>query len=560
MKSLVKCQGKRIRKIRQIKNAYSFELHGREEKQIYLLIIPDKAIFVTKKSWKAEEGKGFYNVIKKHLTGQLIEEINQHGFDRIVEIDTPQYKLIAEIFGKGNLILVKKPENSIVIATDMRTWAKRKIKPNAQYLYPPSFIDPFKLSIKEIESYLEGKDLVRVLATEFGFGGPTAEKICERLELDKNSRSGVIAGKIHSFLSNIWEYFPEIQELQTILEKEFDEYLNESDTSQNVAKERINSIKESQQRKLEELMAQEKTYRMYAEAIYNNYEIFNDKLTMIKELQEQKLSLEDIEKRLEVKFLPEKTLVLIKNVPIDYKKTLEENTNEYYTLSKKAKEKIRGLREAMEMMGKKDFTRSKSAKEPKEAVIRQWYEKFRWMHSSDGFLLVSGKDAKTNELLIRKHMKPSDLVFHTDITGSPFTLIKNPEKKEIPESTIREAAEFCGIYSKAWKIGISLVDVYYISPDQVKKEGGLPQGSFMIYGKREWIRQIPMEIGIGVKENEIIFGPSSFVNKLCKRKIKIIPGEKSIKELYQKIKAYLPQITIEILQKMIPYGKGKIAP
>ncbi len=33
---------------------------------------------------------------------------------------------------------------------------------------------------------------------------------------------------------------------------------------------------------------------------------------------------------------------------------------------------------------------------------KKWFEKFRWFVSSDGFLVVAGKDAITNEVLVKK--------------------------------------------------------------------------------------------------------------------------------------------------------------
>ena len=156
-------------------------------------------------------------------------------------------------------------------------------------------------------------------------------------------------------------------------------------------------------------------------------------------------------------------------------------------------------------------------------------------------------------------MKDSDLIFHTDITGSPFVLIKNPEKKDIPEQTIKEAAEFCGSYSKAWKIGIAAVDVYYVKPDQVKKEGGLPTGSFMIYGKRNWIRRIPVKVAIGIKDNEVIFGPEDMVKNKVKKYAVIVPNDLPAHEIAKKIQKILKtKIELERIIKIIPYGKGNV--
>ena len=63
-------------------------------------------------------------------------------------------------------------------------------------------------------------------------------------------------------------------------------------------------------------------------------------------------------------------------------------------------------------------------KRPNIEIKREWYEKFRWFISSEGFLVIGGRDATSNEIVIKKHADKNDLVFHTDIKGSPFHLSK----------------------------------------------------------------------------------------------------------------------------------------
>jgi len=555
MKGLKKIQESKIQKIKQVKDAYSFELY-KDKGKIYLIIIPDKGLFLAEKNYEGGPKDDFCNILRKHLTNQIIESIGQHSFDRVIEITTSDYRLMIEIFGRGNIILVNKPDKKIIRAIEMRSWATRKIRPNQDYDYPPLSINPFTLNVEDVRFYLGQKELVKTLAKDFGFGSEFAEKICEKIGLDKNSKEKKDADRIHTFLKGIDKEFSDLENINQQIEEEFEKHLKEIDLFRSDVHDKIEAIKKLQEKKLEEFVRMENTYRIYAESIYDSYPIFDNKLTRLRELQNQGLSKEEIEERIEVKFLPDKTEVLIKGVPINYKKSLEENANRYYNLAKKMKSKIEGLGKSSNKIEEKRMKEEKKA-EKTEKKTSQWYDQFRWFYSSDGFLVVSGKDAKTNERLIRKHMKEGDLVFHTDITGSPFTLVKNPDKKEIPQSTIQEAAEFCGSYSKAWKIGISLVDVYYIKPDQVKKEGGLPQGSFMIYGKRGWIRQIPVRIAVGNKGEELVYGSFSLVKKVCDSWVEISPGESSVKEIHGKIKSKI-SVSLDQLQRIIPYGKGEI--
>ena len=172
---------------------------------------------------------------------------------------------------------------------------------------------------------------------------------------------------------------------------------------------------------------------------------------------------------------------------IDTTRAIEENATYYYDKSKKAKRKIEGLKKAIKVSEKKLKYIEEDEKKPvikyKDPPELKWYMKYRWFISSDGFLCIGGRDATTNEVLMKKYTEKGDIVFHTEMSGSPFFLVK-AEGKEIPEKTLNETAIATASFSRAWKDGYASAEVYHVEPNQVKKEFGLPKGSFMIHGKR----------------------------------------------------------------------------
>ncbi|HIH15199.1 MAG: hypothetical protein QT08_C0008G0011 [archaeon GW2011_AR17] len=194
---------------------------------------------------------------------------------------------------------------------------------------------------------------------------------------------------------------------------------------------------------------------------------------------------------------------------LDTTKSLEENAALYFEKSKKAKRKVEGIEKTIELTKKKMFFEEEKKQEQKkyvEAPQKKWYMKFRWFISSDGFLCIGGRDATTNEILVKKHTEKTDLVFHTDLAGSPFFVIK-AEGKEIPKMAKEETAQATASFSRAWTQGLTTAEVYAIAPDQVKKELGLPKGAFMIHGKREYFKPI-IKLYIGInKENYIECSP-----------------------------------------------------
>ncbi|MDY7082724.1 MAG: NFACT RNA binding domain-containing protein, partial [Halobacteria archaeon] len=96
-----------------------------------------------------------------------------------------------------------------------------------------------------------------------------------------------------------------------------------------------------------------------------------------------------------------------------------------------------------------------------------WYDRFRWFRTSDGFLVIGGRNADQNEEIYKKYMEPHDLFFHTQAEGGPITVLKTTEPDEsvdddieVPQSSKREAAQFAASYSSVWDAGQYSADVY----------------------------------------------------------------------------------------------------
>lgn len=266
-------------------------------------------------------------------------------------------------------------------------------------------------------------------------------------------------------------------------------------------------------------------------------------------------------------------------IKFDLREKVVENARSYYEKSKKYRNKSIGARKALDDTIKKlkkvDEYESVKYNEITKPKKKEWYEKFRWFFSSDNFLVIGGKDATSNEILIKKYTGPNDLVFHADITGAPFFVIKNPTKKEIPEVTIKEAAEAAGSYSKAWKSGIGNCDIYYVKPEQVSKtaESGeyIAKGGFIIRGQKNWFKNVELKIAIGFNPDaaRVIGGPVSAMEKNSKYSVVIGVGDKKSKELAEDIKEFIKKktskedgirinlINIDEIQRFIP-GGGRI--
>ena len=132
-------------------------------------------------------------------------------------------------------------------------------------------------------------------------------------------------------------------------------------------------------------------------------------------------------------------------VSLDFTKSVEENAASYFEKAKKAKKKIDGAGKALEisqhkmnkLLLKRDDEKiaEQDAEEKEKLKVdrkKEWYEKFRWFYSSEEFLVIGGRDATTNEIIIKKNTDADDVVFHTDMAGSPFFVVKSASIEYFP--------------------------------------------------------------------------------------------------------------------------------
>ncbi len=166
-----------------------------------------------------------------------------------------------------------------------------------------------------------------------------------------------------------------------------------------------------------------------------------------------------------------------------------------------------------------------------------WYERFRWFHTSDGYLVIGGRNADQNEELVKKYMGNHDRFFHTQAHGGPVTLLKSagPSESADPvdwdDSTLREAAQFAVSYSSDWKDGRGAGDAYMVEPDQVSKtpESGeyIEKGSFVIRGDRTYVEDVPCRVAVGVQCEPVtraIGGPPSAIVDRAATSVTLEPG------------------------------------
>ncbi len=375
-------------------------------------------------------------------------------------------------------------------------------------------------------------------------------------------------------------------------------------------------ILKNQEVYVEELKNKKEKYYKIGELIYANLNSLEKLRTVVTEAKNKGYSWEAIDNKLKEakleklngtelfeKIIPSTGQIVVQiignTINLDLNKSIGENANKIYSKGKKADQKIKGTIIAIEKTKKKIDT-LRIDRELIEAEVdflikkpkKKWYEKFRWFLSSDEYLIIGGRDATSNEIIFKKHIDQNDLVFHTNFPGSPLVVVKNPDNKQVPLKTIEETGEFVATYSRAWKESWGVVDVFYVNSEQISKSPPsgefLPKGSFIILGKKKFIKNVKTELTIGLtfielegnsEEYQVVFypkiisGPKSAIIKQTHNYITIIPTKsdgftkgklaKEIVSTFHKTiekesKIWLKLLSIDELLLYLPSGISKI--
>ena len=100
---------------------------------------------------------------------------------------------------------------------------------------------------------------------------------------------------------------------------------------------------------------------------------------------------------------------------------------------------------------------------------------FREIRLSSGTQLFLGKDAKSNEELVKEFKGRPNFILHTVAAGSPFCIINDlsPSKKDI-----KIGGAYCARYSQDWRDNRSKVKVHIFTGKDVYKKKDMKLGTF----------------------------------------------------------------------------------
>ncbi|RLN49215.1 hypothetical protein BBJ28_00006339 [Nothophytophthora sp. Chile5] len=194
------------------------------------------------------------------------------------------------------------------------------------------------------------------------------------------------------------------------------------------------------------------------------------------------------------------------------------NAREIYTKKKKAGEKVKKATEATDKaiaVAEKNTKKTLDKQQTTRRTIYQrrkmlWFEKFHWFLTNEKYLVVAGKDAHQNELLVKRYLRKGDAYVHADLHGAATCVVRNhatvKDKKTqtlppIPVATLEQAGCMSVCRSNAWTNQV-IAGAYWVHADQVSKTAPageyLTTGSFMIRGKKNYIQPSRLEMGLAI--------------------------------------------------------------
>ena len=151
---------------------------------------------------------------------------------------------------------------------------------------------------------------------------------------------------------------------------------------------------------------------------------------------------------------------------------------------------------------KKGLKQEKDIMRPQRRAF--WFEKFLYFISSEGYLVLGGKDVQQNEILYAKHLKKGDVYVHADLSGASTVIIKNTSGRSgdpIPPSTLSQAGSLAVCTSVAWDLK-AVMSAWWVPADQISKTGSggeyLQAGIFHVKGSKNFLPPAQLLLGFGV--------------------------------------------------------------
>ncbi|HTS32999.1 MAG TPA: ribosome rescue protein RqcH [Thermoplasmata archaeon] len=575
------------------------------EGRLELLLVPGRyAALLPFGAERTEELSPFARELRRLLSGAVLERVTEPAGERYLELGLTRgdaeggLRLLLELFGTGNLAVAVGEK--IVAVAHTRRWAHRSVRVGAEYARPPSKADPWSMSPEGIEEVLERSrtDLTSTLAARLGLGGPLAEEVVARLGGDGTSPASVEAGHraaaLHDALARLLDELGEkpvghlyLREgvvvdatpYRSVRWTDVDGVVEEArPTFSEAAHEFFRTVVPAaptaevtqalaERREVERMLAQQ---RAAVEALEGEVaELRTDAETILAHYAEAEEAVAKA-RAAGAKEEPVQLDLGGRSVRLHPRRSARESAQELFEESKRRAAKLAGARAALTetearaaapLSGGAAGAPSARVTPPRKVL---WFEKFRWFISSEGAVVIAGRDAASNDLVVRRNLKDGDVYLHADLHGAASVIVKRPPPggPEVTEVTLREAGQWAVAFSKAWRAGLASASAFWVNPDQVSKSAAsgefVPRGAWVVHGTKHFLKDLPLELALGTvryeKEERWTAAPESAVRARGTVRILLVPGEDRDRAAVEVDLARELGVSRSVLQSLLPAG------
>jgi len=598
------------------KDSILFKLHHTEKSDLFMMISTSGVWLTTVKIDQMEPNR-LLKRLRSDLLRLKLKKIEQIGAERIAyftfEGFGKEFVLVGEFFGDGNILHCNKEMKILALqhSIDVR---HRKLGVGLEYVQPPnSGLDIFNLQESDFDE-LKTTDLVagkwfgrtlglpkKYVEAVFEIAGIDSKKIGNLLTVEdinkifetvkkiisdvvfgnhdavivRNEKTEVLPLKLGKLEGEIIQTNSFIEGLDTVFTENIIEKGKsvQSSSSDKKVKELQTQISE-QEKAIETVKERSKNITIVANSLF---EMVSKGIVSIEDATAQEILANH-----NAKLVNEKGISLIviqdEKIKINTLSSLQSIASVLFDEAKKQSGAISSIQTIKEKTEKKlEKFQNKTASKKDLFVVteirkKNWYERYRWFFTTDGYLTVGGRDAASNSAVIRKHLDKNDKIFHGDIFGSPFFILKDAE--HAPNTSMNEIAHATICFSRAWREGMYGVSAYWVHPEQIKKSAPsrefLPKGSFAIEGQRNFIKSETLRLAVGIIKQDddyvLTCGPPESIKKYSTLYVIIEPHGLEMVETAKKIRTEFSKleeqiaknITIDDYVRVLPSGKSQI--
>jgi predicted ribosome quality control (RQC) complex YloA/Tae2 family protein len=553
------------------KSSLLLKLHHPTQEDI-MLVLSIRGIWITKLKFKPVEDNSLEGVAQRELERAKLESVEQAGSERIVSLkfrhpDNKVRIVVCEFFGNGNIVICDEGMQIVAILNPIEV-RHRTLNVGLRYAYPPARgVDVFEVTLDQLLSLrneAKNLDVLRWIGRSISMPKKFVEEVAKRAGIEPGRQAAQLTddevGRAYATVKNLvndvstgrnydpviimqsgkpMEALPIVTGEATKLEiKKAASYMDAVDE---VLSSEILDISRSS--KTIELDRQIAVLEHDLEEQNKAKKAVMQKSAAIRKLAGELMALssqnpDDDGKLHDV--LAANSASIVKEKGVKYVEVASEQVEMQPNLAKvssmlfaRAKEMERGnasIEEARaKLLAQIEKLRSQTAAIHKKVLVRkqtskEWYERYRWFVTTDGLMAIGGRDTSSNSALIRKHLTEHDIVFHAEVHGSPFFIVKNaaaPVQEGKIEPSLQQVAQATVSFSRAWKDSLSSADAYWVLPEQVKKGAPtgqfLPKGSFVIEGKRSYLKGVEIRLVIGIAQlngrEVLVCGPEEAIKK-----------------------------------------------